>query len=72
MAARLMAEIERIARVRGLRLRWLDPSDRHAGARESFERLAYVYAGGIPNYALDPRGTPEKNAIFYKTLAPGG
>jgi hypothetical protein len=51
---------------------WPDPSDRHAGARESFERLDSVYAGGIPNYALDPRGTPEKNAIFYKTLAPGG
>jgi hypothetical protein len=33
--------------------------------------MDYVYVGGIPGYALDPGGTPEKNAIFYKTLAPG-
>ncbi len=72
IAARLMAEIERIARARGLTLLFLDTSDSHAGAREFYERLSYVYAGGIPNYALDPHGTPEKNAIFYKTLAPGG
>jgi ribosomal protein S18 acetylase RimI-like enzyme len=71
IAARLMAEIERIARARGLTLLFLDTSDSHAGAREFYERLSYVYAGGIPNYALNPRGTPEKNAIFYKTLAPG-
>ena len=70
IAARLMAEIERIARARGLTLLFLDTSDSHAGAREFYERLDYVYAGGIPNYALDPHGTPEKNAIFYKLLAP--
>ncbi|MBC7369605.1 MAG: GNAT family N-acetyltransferase [Undibacterium sp.] len=69
IAARLMAEIERIAVTRGLTLLFLDTSDSHAGARVFYERLAYVYAGGIPNYALDPHGTPEKNAIFYKVLA---
>jgi len=58
--------------VRGRTLRWPDPSDRHAGARESFECLESVYAGGIPGYTLDPNGVAEKNAIFYKTLAPGG
>ncbi len=68
IAAQLMAEIERLARARGLTLLFLDTSDSHAGAREFYERLDYVYAGGIPNYALDPRGTPEKNAIFYKLL----
>lgn len=72
IAARLMAEIERVARARGLTLLFLDTSDSHAGAREFYERLDYAYAGGIPNYALDPHGTPEKNAIFYKILAPGG
>ena len=71
IAARLMAEIERVARERGVRLLFLDTSDSHAGARELYEALQYVYVGGIPGYALDPRGTPEKNAIFYKTLAAG-
>ncbi len=71
IAARLMGEIERIARVRGLTLLVLDTSDSHAGAREFYERLDYVYAGGIPGYALDPHGTPEKNAIFFKILAAG-
>ena len=67
-----MVAIEGGARVRGRTLRWPDPSDRHAGARESFERLDSVYAGGIPGFALDPNGVAEKNAIYYKTLAPGG
>ncbi len=71
IAARMMAELERIARARGLTLLFLDTSDSHAGAREFYERLDYAYAGGIPDYALDPHGAPEKNAIFYKTLAAG-
>lgn len=71
IAARLMAELEAMARARGVWLLFLDTSDSHAGAREFYETLQYVYVGGIPGYALDPRGTPEKNAIFYKTLAPG-
>src|SRR5690606_27297347 len=69
IAARLMTEIERRARERGVWLLFLDTSDSHAGAREFYEALDYVYVGGIPGYALDPRGVPERNAIFYKTLA---
>ena len=72
IATRLMAEVERLACARGLTLLFLDTSDSHAGARELYEALGYVYAGGIPGYALNPRGVPEPNAIFYKTLAPGG
>lgn len=71
LAAGLMREIEARARARGVSLLFLDTSDSHAGAREFYEALAYLYAGGIPGYALDPHGKPEKNAIFYKTLAPG-
>lgn len=71
IAAQLMEEIEAVARTRGVRLLFLDTSDSHSGAREFYEALRYVYVGGIPGYALDPRGTPEKNAIYYKTLAPG-
>jgi GNAT superfamily N-acetyltransferase len=71
IAAQLMRELESTARGRGVWLLFLDTSDSRAGARQFYEALGYVYAGGIPGYALDPDGTPEKNAIFYKTLAPG-
>lgn len=70
IARRLMEEIELNARERGVRLLFLDTSDSHAGARAFYETLSYVYVGGIPGWALDPRGRPEPNAIFYKTLAP--
>ncbi len=72
IAARLMQEIETLAPARGVRLLFLDTSDSHAGARDFYETLRYVYVGGIPGYALDPHGTPEANAIYYKTLAPAG
>ena len=71
IAARLMAEVEARARGRGVWLLFLDTSDSHAGARELYEALDYRYVGGIPGYALDTHGTPEQNAIFYKTLGAG-
>ena len=71
IALRLMGEIDVAARVRGVTLLVLDTSDGPGGARELYEATGYVYAGGIPGYALDPLGKPERNAIFYKTLAPG-
>jgi acetyltransferase len=70
IAAQLMAALEAEARRRGLSLLFLDTSDSRAGARAFYEKLCYTYVGGIPGYALDPRGVPEPNAIFYKTLAP--
>jgi acetyltransferase len=69
LAAKLMREIEAAAQARKVWLLFLDTSDSHAGAREFYEALNYVYVGGIPGYALDPKGVPERNAIFYKTLA---
>jgi ribosomal protein S18 acetylase RimI-like enzyme len=71
IAGRLLGEIETAARVRGVTLLVLDTGDGPGGARELYEATGYVYAGGIPGYALDPVGKPERNAIFYKTLAPG-
>lgn len=68
LAARLMGALEDRARARGVRLLFLDTSDGPGGARELYEALGYLHAGGIPGYALDPRGTPERNAIFYKEL----
>lgn len=69
IAAQLMAELEGMARARKVWLLFLDTSDSHAGARAFYEALQYIYVGGIPGYALDPKGVPEPNAIFYKTLA---
>jgi acetyltransferase len=65
----LMNALEDHARDRSIRLLVLDTSEGHGGARELYEKLGYVYAGGIPDFALDPDGTPAKNAIFYKFLA---
>lgn len=68
IARRLMAELEAQARARGVWLLFLDTSDSHAGARQLYEALAYTYVGGIPDYATNPQGEPEPNAIFYKRL----
>lgn len=69
LGTQLMAELESVARERGIRLLHLDTSEGPGGARKLYERLGYTYAGGIPGWALDPDGTPAKNAIFYKELA---
>jgi len=69
IASKLMLAVEDAARERGVWLLFLDTSDSHSGARPLYEALRYEYVGGIPGYALDPHGTPEQNAIYYKTLA---
>ena len=68
IAARIMRELERTARERSIRLLFLDTSEGPGGARDFYEILGYTYAGGIPDYALDPDGRPAKNAIYYKLL----
>jgi ribosomal protein S18 acetylase RimI-like enzyme len=70
IARLLMTAIEAAARERGVRLLYLDTSEGPGGARAFYDTLGYVYAGGIPGYALDPDGTPAKNAIYYKELSP--
>ena len=70
LGSRIMGELERTARERSIRLLFLDTSEGHGGACGLYERLGYSYAGGIPEWALDPDGTPAKNAIFYKLLTP--
>ena len=68
LGTRLMAEVEALARSRTLRLLFLDTSEGAGGAKAFYEKLGYRYVGGIPGYAVDPDGTPAKNAIFYKQL----
>lgn len=68
IAAAIMRELERHARARGIWLLFLDTVDTFVGARALYESLGYTYVGGIPDYALDPQGRPEKNAIYFKKL----
>jgi len=68
IAARIMSELERHARERFIRLLFLDTSEGPGGACEFYETLGYTYAGGIPDWALDPDGRPAKNAIYFKML----
>jgi acetyltransferase len=68
IAARLMREVERTATEKQISLLFLDTSEGSGGARNFYEAVGYSYVGGIPGYALDPDGSPAKNAIFYKQL----
>jgi ribosomal protein S18 acetylase RimI-like enzyme len=68
IAAQLIRELERCARDRAIRLLFLDTAEGAGGAQHFYETLGYTYAGGIPDYALDPDGRPMKNAIYYKLL----
>lgn len=68
IAAQLMDAIEQHAGERRIRLLFLDTSEGASGAQGLYESLGYTYAGGIPDWALDPDGRPAKNAIYYKTI----
>jgi acetyltransferase len=69
IAAEIMRALEQCARDRGIRLLFLDTAEGEGGAQRFYESLGYLYAGGIPGYALDPDGRAMKNAIYYKLLA---
>lgn len=69
IAAQLMRALEAEAHARSIRLLYLDTSAGPTGAQAFYESVGYTYAGGIPEYALDPHGRPEKNAIYYKLLS---
>jgi len=69
IAAEIMRALEQCARERNIRLLVLDTAEGAGGAQRFYESLGYIYAGGIPDYALDPDGRAMKNAIYYKLLA---
>jgi ribosomal protein S18 acetylase RimI-like enzyme len=71
IATAMMAEVEAVAHARKISLLFLDTSEGNGGARAFYEKLGYIYVGGIPGYALDPDGKPAKNAIFYKLAGVG-
>jgi len=63
----LMEAIESRARAAGFTLLTLD-TKRGDAAETLYERSGWTRAGVIPNYALDPDGSPCDTVIFYKQL----
>jgi GNAT superfamily N-acetyltransferase len=69
VARALVAEAERIARERGRTLLTLDTAA-DEGAGPFYEKLGYVQAGVIPDYAFKPHGGLCGTIIFWKRLSP--
>ncbi len=67
VARALMIEAERIARERGRTLLTLDTATEE-GAGPFYEKLGYVKAGVIPDYALKPHGGLCGTIIYWKRI----
>jgi acetyltransferase len=67
IARTLMQEIERRARDQKFTLLVLDTCQRSA-AEKLYTSLGWIRVGVIPNYALNPDGTPCDTVYFYKDL----
>ena len=67
IARALMLEAERIARERGRTLLTLDTGT-DDGAGLLYEKLGFVKAGVIPDYALKPHGGLQGTTIYWKRL----
>ena len=62
----LMLVAEEYAATQGLTLLHLDTAG--DDAERLYRALGWIYAGSIPNYALDPDGTPHATALYYREL----
>src|SRR5205823_9505634 len=67
VARALMVEAERIARERGRTLLTLDTAAEE-GAGPFYEKLGFVKAGVIPDYALKPYGGLCGTIIYWKRI----
>ncbi len=67
VAAALMLAAEAVAVERGRSLLVLDTAT-DGGAAGLYERLGYVFAGEIPDYALKPQGGLSATRIYWKRL----
>jgi acetyltransferase len=63
----LLVALEAAARSAGLRLLTLD-TKRGDNAERLYRRHAWVEAGGIPGYAVNPDGSPHEAVFMYKVL----
>jgi GNAT superfamily N-acetyltransferase len=68
IARALMVEAERIARERGRTMLTLDTADEE-GAGPFYEKLGFVKAGLIPDYAYKPHGGLCGTIIYWKRIA---
>jgi GNAT superfamily N-acetyltransferase len=68
IARTLMVEAERIARERGRTLLTLDTATEE-GAGPFYEKLGFIKAGVIPDYALKPHGGLCGTIIYWKRIA---
>ena len=68
IAGALMLEAERIARERGRTLLTLDTATLD-GAGSFYEKLGFVRAGVIPDYALTPDGRLSGTILYWKRVA---
>ena len=66
-AAALLAEAERLAVARGRTLINLDTAADEGGA-PLYEKMGYVFAGEIPDFAFKPRGGLTATRIYWKRL----
>jgi GNAT superfamily N-acetyltransferase len=67
VARALMLEAERVARQRGRTLLTLDTATED-GAGPFYEKLGYVRAGVIPDYALKPYGGLCGTIVYWKRI----
>jgi ribosomal protein S18 acetylase RimI-like enzyme len=67
VAAALMRAAERLAVERARTLLVLDTAA-DGGAAEFYEKLGYVLAGSIPDYALKPHGGLTATMIYWKRI----
>ncbi|MEA2665870.1 MAG: hypothetical protein QOI11_2814 [Candidatus Eremiobacteraeota bacterium] len=70
IARALVREAERLAVARERTLLTLDTALDGGGAAALYERLGWVLAGTIPDYAYKPQGGLVGTAIYYKRIAP--
>lgn len=64
IAQALMSAIEKEARTIGRWLLVLD-TEEGSGAEAFYERLSYIRAGGIPEFALSADGTSYRSNVYY-------
>ena len=69
IARALMVEAERIACERGRTLLTLDTGTED-GAGPLYEKLGFVKAGVIPDYAFKPRGGLQGTTFYWKRITP--
>ncbi len=67
VAAALMQAAERLAAERGRTLLVLDTAT-EGGASALYEKLGYVLAGEIPDYALKPHGGLTGTKLYWKRI----